>query len=191
MVEPLPLAQVVIPGSWDRVLLWDPRRKPASAYVSASLSQEQINKILKKKKRITRTHFCCLLKATVPLIIWIALNPFKLIWRRDRNKDKNHSRSNTRSDFKARLSSLNLASAFFAQIGSFVVQGPARGLEARGSYFQMCCVCSCPMGDCLAGKICLPQFNDTGNPIELDSKCLVGFSSCQSASWRECRLLSL
>ena len=39
VVEHLPSAQVVIPGSWDRVLHWVPRREPASpsAYVSASL----------------------------------------------------------------------------------------------------------------------------------------------------------
>ena len=35
----LPLAQVVIPGSWDQVLHWAPHREPAStsACVSASL----------------------------------------------------------------------------------------------------------------------------------------------------------
>ena len=40
VVEHLPLAQVVIPGSWDQVPHWAPHRKPASpsAYVSASLS---------------------------------------------------------------------------------------------------------------------------------------------------------
>ena len=40
VVERLPLAQVVILGSWDRVLHQDPCREPASpsAYVSASLS---------------------------------------------------------------------------------------------------------------------------------------------------------
>ena len=52
-VECLPLVQVVVPGSWDRVLLWAPCREPASpsAYVSAFLcvSHEQINKIFKKK----------------------------------------------------------------------------------------------------------------------------------------------
>ena len=39
-VEHLPLAWVVIPGSWDRVSHWAPQREPASpsAYVSASLS---------------------------------------------------------------------------------------------------------------------------------------------------------
>ena len=39
MVKRLPLAQVVIPGSWDEVLHWAPHREPASpsAYVSASL----------------------------------------------------------------------------------------------------------------------------------------------------------
>ena len=40
VVEHLPLAQVVIPGSWDGVLHWAPHREPASpsACVSASLS---------------------------------------------------------------------------------------------------------------------------------------------------------
>ena len=39
VVEHLPLAQGVIPGSWDRVLHWAPCREPASpsACVSASL----------------------------------------------------------------------------------------------------------------------------------------------------------
>ena len=39
-VERLPSAQVVIPGSWDRVPHQAPRREPASpsAHVSASLS---------------------------------------------------------------------------------------------------------------------------------------------------------
>ena len=39
VVEHLPLAQVMIPGSWDRVPHQAPRREPASpsAYVSASL----------------------------------------------------------------------------------------------------------------------------------------------------------
>ena len=38
--EHLPLAQVVIPGSWDRVLRQAPHKESASpsAYVSASLS---------------------------------------------------------------------------------------------------------------------------------------------------------
>ena len=38
--EHLPLAQVVIPGSWDGVPDWAPLREPASpsAYVSASVS---------------------------------------------------------------------------------------------------------------------------------------------------------
>ena len=53
MDECLPLAQVVIPGSWDRVPHWASSREPASpsAYVSASLCgiHEEINKILKKK----------------------------------------------------------------------------------------------------------------------------------------------
>ena len=39
VVEHLPLAQVVILGSWDRVPRWAPHRAPASlsAYVFASL----------------------------------------------------------------------------------------------------------------------------------------------------------
>ena len=39
VVEPLPLAQVLILGSWDQVPYQAPRRKPASpsVYVSASL----------------------------------------------------------------------------------------------------------------------------------------------------------
>ena len=55
MVEHLPSAQVVIPGSWDGVLNQAPHREPASpsACVSASLSvcvsHEQINRIFKKK----------------------------------------------------------------------------------------------------------------------------------------------
>ena len=46
VVEHLPLAQVVIPGSWDRVLPWVPRREPAppSACVSASLYVSLMNK---------------------------------------------------------------------------------------------------------------------------------------------------
>ena len=51
----LPLAQVVLPGSWDPVPHPTPYREPASpsAYVSVSqsVSGEQINKNLKKKKR--------------------------------------------------------------------------------------------------------------------------------------------
>ena len=48
VVELLPLAQVVIPGSWDPVPHWAPHREPASpsAYVSASLS---VSHELKKK----------------------------------------------------------------------------------------------------------------------------------------------
>ena len=40
VVERLPLAQVMIPGSWDQVPLQAPQREPASpsAYVSASVS---------------------------------------------------------------------------------------------------------------------------------------------------------
>ena len=45
VVERLPLAQVVIPGSWDQVpsgSLWEPASP--SAYVSASLSVSLMNK---------------------------------------------------------------------------------------------------------------------------------------------------
>ena len=47
VVEHLPLAQVVIPGSWDQVLHWAPHKEPASppAYVSASLCVLLVNKI--------------------------------------------------------------------------------------------------------------------------------------------------
>ena len=46
MVEHLPLAQVVIPGSWDQVPHQDPHREPASpfAYASASLCVFLMNK---------------------------------------------------------------------------------------------------------------------------------------------------
>ena len=46
VVERLPLAQVVIPGSWDQVLHQAPQREPASpsAYVSGSLCVSLINK---------------------------------------------------------------------------------------------------------------------------------------------------
>ena len=45
-VEHLPSAQVVIPGSWDRVLHEAPCREPTSpsACVSASLSMSLMNK---------------------------------------------------------------------------------------------------------------------------------------------------
>ena len=45
-VEPLPLAQVMILGSWDGVPEWTPCRDLASpsAYVSASLSVSLMNK---------------------------------------------------------------------------------------------------------------------------------------------------
>ena len=45
-VEHLPLTQVVIPGSWDRVLHWAPHTEPASpsTYVFASLCVSFINK---------------------------------------------------------------------------------------------------------------------------------------------------
>ena len=51
MVEHLPLAQGVIPGSWDRVPHQVPHREPASssAYVSVSLSVSLMN----KKKTLT------------------------------------------------------------------------------------------------------------------------------------------
>ena len=57
VVEHLPLAHGVIPGSWDQVPHWAPRRKPASpsACVSAPLSVSLINKWIKsleeKKKK--------------------------------------------------------------------------------------------------------------------------------------------
>ena len=57
-VENLPLAQGVIPESWDRVRLQAPRREPTSpsACVSASFSlcvpHEQIDKIFFLKKYI-------------------------------------------------------------------------------------------------------------------------------------------
>ena len=43
VVEHLLSAQGMIPGSWDRVSHWAPRREPASpsAFVSASLSVSQ------------------------------------------------------------------------------------------------------------------------------------------------------
>ena len=46
MVDRLPLAQGLIPGSWDRVPHWAPYREPASpsAYVSASLCVSLMNK---------------------------------------------------------------------------------------------------------------------------------------------------
>ena len=54
MVEHLPLAQGMIPESWDQVLHGVPHRQPASpsAYASASLcvSHQSINKYLFKKK---------------------------------------------------------------------------------------------------------------------------------------------
>ena len=57
VVEHLPSAQVMIPGSWDRVPHGDPCRESASpsAYVSASLCVclSWINKILKKFLRVT------------------------------------------------------------------------------------------------------------------------------------------
>ena len=46
VVERLPLAQVMIPGSWDQVLHQGPCGEPASpsAYVSASLCVSLMNK---------------------------------------------------------------------------------------------------------------------------------------------------
>ena len=56
MVQPLPLAQVLIPGSWDRVPHPAPLREPASpsAYVNASFSVSFMNKyvFLKKTKEL-------------------------------------------------------------------------------------------------------------------------------------------
>ena len=53
VVEHLPLAQAVIPGSWDRVRHPVPRREPASpsAYVSASLCVSLMNKKQNKTKK--------------------------------------------------------------------------------------------------------------------------------------------
>ena len=49
VVERLPLAQVVIPGSWDRVPHGAPCSEPTSpfSYVSASLSASLMNKKIK------------------------------------------------------------------------------------------------------------------------------------------------
>ena len=46
VVKHLPLAQVMIPGSWDRVPHWAPHGEPASpsAYVFASLCVSVIDK---------------------------------------------------------------------------------------------------------------------------------------------------
>ena len=46
VVKHLPLAQVMIPGSWDQAPQQAPHREPASpsAYVSASLSVSLMNK---------------------------------------------------------------------------------------------------------------------------------------------------
>ena len=46
VIEPLPLAQVMIQRSQDQVLHWAPRGEPASpsAYVSASLCVSLMNK---------------------------------------------------------------------------------------------------------------------------------------------------
>ena len=53
VVEHLPLAQGVNPGSWDGVLHWAPHRELASpsACVSASLSVFLMNKYIFKKKK--------------------------------------------------------------------------------------------------------------------------------------------
>ena len=58
MVERLPLAQVMIPGSWDRVLHQAPFREPASssAYVSASLSVSLVSKEIKPLKKKKKDH---------------------------------------------------------------------------------------------------------------------------------------
>ena len=54
MVEHLPLAQVMIPGSWDQVPHQACHIEPASpsVYVSASLSLSLMNKISKIFKKI-------------------------------------------------------------------------------------------------------------------------------------------
>ena len=57
VVEHLPLHQVMIPGSWDRVLHRAPCGKPTSpsAYASASLCVSLMNKYVKPfKKKMTR-----------------------------------------------------------------------------------------------------------------------------------------
>ena len=53
VVEPLPLAQVMIPGSRDLVLYQAPSREPASpsAYVSAFLYVSLMNKWIKSLKK--------------------------------------------------------------------------------------------------------------------------------------------
>ena len=45
VVERLPLAQIMIPGSWDQFQHWAPHREPTSpsTYVSASLSVSLMN----------------------------------------------------------------------------------------------------------------------------------------------------
>ena len=54
VVEHLPLALVIIPGSWDQILYQTPRREPASpsTYVSASLCVSLVNKVKSSKKKI-------------------------------------------------------------------------------------------------------------------------------------------
>ena len=53
MVEHQPLAQGLIPGSWDGVLRWVPHRKPTSlsAYVSLPLSVSLMDKKIQKRKK--------------------------------------------------------------------------------------------------------------------------------------------
>ena len=55
MVEQLPSAQVMIPGSWGRVPHWAPGGQPASpsAYVSASLFVSLMNIYIKKREDMT------------------------------------------------------------------------------------------------------------------------------------------
>ena len=52
IVERLPLAQVMIPGSWDRVPHWASCREPASpsACVSTSLATSLINQLIFKSE---------------------------------------------------------------------------------------------------------------------------------------------
>ena len=44
VVECLPLAQVVIPGSWDQVPHWDPCRESASPFICVSASVSFMNR---------------------------------------------------------------------------------------------------------------------------------------------------
>ena len=57
MAEHLPLAQVMILGSWGLVPHQTPRREPASpSYVSASVCVSLMNKIFKNKEKFRQRH---------------------------------------------------------------------------------------------------------------------------------------